>query len=63
MRYVGPTSQGLAVVLAEWRAGELVEAARKRGFWLCWCSVYGSCYEDSAGCVIVIVGEAVGDAA
>ena len=24
IRYVGPTSQGLAVVLAEWRGGDLV---------------------------------------
>ena len=38
-----------------------VEAARKRGFWARCCRCGGSCYEDSAGCVVVGVGEPVGD--
>ena len=37
------------------------EAARKRGFWLFWCSVWGSCYKESSGCVVVVVGEPVSD--
>ena len=41
--------------------GEQTEAARNRGFWLCWRSVWGSCYKESAGCVVVVVGEPVGD--
>ena len=55
---------GYEVGLVRWRGqtvGKMVEAARNRGFWLCWRSVWGSCYEDSPGCVVVIVGEPVGD--
>ena len=50
--------EGRQAVIAEKHG----EAARNRGFWLCWRSVWGSCYEDSPGCVVVIVGEPVGDA-
>ena len=41
----------------------LVEAARFRGFWAFWWSVRGSCYKESAGCVVVGVGESVSNAA
>ena len=39
------------------------EAARFRGFRAFLWSVRGSCYENSPGCVVVVVGEAVSDAA
>ena len=37
------------------------EAARKRGIWARCRRCGGSCYEDCSGCVVVGVGEPVGD--
>ena len=58
-----PTGAGflyLAVVIDLW-SRKVVEAARIRGVGLLW-SVWWSCYEEAAGCVVGVVGESVGDA-
>ena len=44
------------------RDSEKHEAARFRGFWAL-LSVWESCYENSSGCVVDVVGEPVSNAA
>ncbi|MDE0289919.1 MAG: IS110 family transposase [bacterium] len=57
---VGPDTASALLVAA---GDNPEEASRKRGFGLFWWSVWWSCYEESAGCEVVGVGEPVSDAA
>ena len=53
---------GRPLVCGRAGVGGLVEAARFRGFGVL-LSVWGSCYKESSGCVVVVVREPVSDAA